>query len=101
MSALITVKFHGDVDTFRKAAAERADELLDVSSRGRSLGCLSHRFGVGDGYIVAIDEWTSAEDFEKFFNVPEMREFIVRMGASTDVPPEVTVAEAIDTADRF
>jgi quinol monooxygenase YgiN len=101
MSVLITVTFQGDVETFQKAAAEHADELAQVSQRGRENGCLHHRFGVGDGVVVAYDEWESAEHFDRFFNNPEMRDFTVKMGASADAPPEITITEAIATADQF
>lgn len=101
MSVLITVTYRGDIETFRKAAADHAEEVAEVSRRGRENGCLHHRFGVGDGFLVAYDEWDSAENFDRFFNNPEMRDFTVRMGASADARPEITITEAITTADQF
>lgn len=101
MSVLVTGKFHGDVDTFRKAVSERADDLADVASRARSAGCLHHRFGVGDGVVVLVDEWETAEGFEKFFSAPELQQLVAEMGASPDIPPDITISEAIATSDQF
>jgi quinol monooxygenase YgiN len=101
MSVLITITFQADVDKFQKAVVEHADELREVSNRGREMGALHHRFGVGDGVVTAYDEWESAAAFEKFFSAPEMQEFTVRMGASADAPPQITVTEALATADQF
>jgi quinol monooxygenase YgiN len=101
MSVLITITFRGDVEKFQKAVVEHSDELAEVSERGRNGGCLHHRFGVGDGVVVAYDEWESAGHFEKFFSTPDMREFTVRMGAVADEAPQIVVTEAISTADQF
>jgi quinol monooxygenase YgiN len=101
MSVLITGKFHGDVNTFRKAAAERADELAEVSAQARSAGCLHHRFGVGTDFVIIVDEWETAEAFDKFFNAPQLQALVAEMGASQDVAPEITITEAISTSDQF
>jgi quinol monooxygenase YgiN len=101
MSVLITVTFRGDVAKFQQAVVEHADELATVSERGRNGGCLHHRFGLGDGVVVAYDEWESAAHFEKFFSSPEMQEFTVRMGASAGEAPQVVVTEALSTVDQF
>jgi quinol monooxygenase YgiN len=101
MSVLITGKFRGDVDIFRKAVAERADELLEVSKQARSMGCLHHRFGVGENFVIIVDEWESAAAFDKFFSAPELQQLVAEMGASADVPPEITITEAIETSDQF
>jgi quinol monooxygenase YgiN len=101
MSVLVTGKFHGDVDTFRKAVSERADEIAQVADRARAAGCLHHRFGIGDGFVVLVDEWDTAEAFEKFFGAPELQQLVSEMGASPDVPPEIAISEAISTADQF
>jgi quinol monooxygenase YgiN len=101
MSVLVTGKFHGDVDTFRKSVAERSDELAEVARRARSAGCLHHRFGVTDDLVVVVDEWQTAEAFQSFFSAPDLQKLITEMGASSDVAPEITISEAISTADEF
>jgi hypothetical protein len=44
--------------------------------------------------VLAVDEWETAEQFEKFFGDPKMLEFIGSIGGDTSTPPEITVAEA-------
>ena len=66
----------------------------------RAAGGIHHRFGVGDGFVLVVDEWESAEHFEKFFSNPELQAFIGTLGAAP-VPPELIVAEAVASADQY
>jgi hypothetical protein len=61
MSVLITVKVTGDTAAFRQAVTERADEFAKIGESARGFGAIHHRFGVGDGYVLAVDEWESPE----------------------------------------
>jgi len=100
MSVLVVVKVSGDTDTFQKALADRADEFVAVKDRAIEKGAIHHRFGIGDGYVLAIDEWQTAEAFEEFFGDPRMQEFVGSIGADP-APPEITVCEAIPAPDEF
>ena len=100
MSVLVVVKVTGDTATFQKALAERADEFESVATRAKEAGAIHHRFGVGDGFVLAIDEWKTAEGFESFFGDPSMREFVSSIGASPG-PPEITVVGAVPSPDEF
>jgi quinol monooxygenase YgiN len=101
MSVLITVKLRGDVEKFRASLTERADDSDAIAERGRAAGAIHHRFGVGDGYVLVSDEWESPEQFEKFFGDPELQSFIGSVGGDTSTPPEITVAEAVESSDAF
>ncbi|HLY34850.1 MAG TPA: hypothetical protein VKQ07_09985 [Jatrophihabitantaceae bacterium] len=101
MSVLVTVKMNGDVDTFRRALSERSGEFVKISSRGRESGAVHHQFGIGDGYVLVVDEWDSAEQFQAFFSDPELQQFIGEVGGDTSAPPEITVVEAVASADKF
>ena len=100
MSVLIIAKFAGDTAKFRQALVDRADEMASVGEQGRSAGAIHHRFGVGDGFVVAVDEWQSVEHFEKFFSNPELQAFIGELGADPG-PPEMIIAEAVTSSDEF
>lgn len=100
MSVLVVVKVSGDTATFQKALADRADEFVAVGDRAKQVGAIHHRFGIGDGVVVAVDEWETAEAFEQFFGDPKMREFVASIGAAP-VPPEITISEAISSPDEF
>lgn len=100
MSVLVVGKFEGDTAKFHQALQERADEFAAFSERARSAGCIHHRFGIGDGHVVVIDEWGSAEQFQSFFGDPSLQEFIASTGAALS-PPELTFTEAMSTPDEF
>jgi len=67
---------------------------------GRAAGALHHRFAVGDGYVVVIDEWESMDHFEKFFSNPDLQGFIATIGADPG-PPEMLIGEAVSSPDEF
>jgi hypothetical protein len=100
MSVLIVAKFHGDTAKFRQSLKERADDYVKYAELGRAAGAIHHRFGVGDGYVVVVDEWQSADQFEQFMADPELQKFISETGASTG-PPEVWATEAVTSPDEF
>jgi quinol monooxygenase YgiN len=101
MSVLITVKVPGDTELFVKSVAERGDEFLAFVEKSQKAGAIHHRFGVGDGFVLVVDEWETVEGFQAFFGRPEIQAFIPTVGGDTSVPPEVTVTEAISSADEY
>ena len=101
MSVLITAKIPADVDIFTKSVQERGEDFTAVAERGKAAGAIHHQFGVGPDYVLVIDEWDSAEHFEAFFTAPDLQQFVAEVGGDTSVPPEITVATSIDSADRF
>src|SRR5262245_18164686 len=101
MSVLITLKMGGDTAKFRAALTSRGDEFTAIAERAKTVGAIHHRFGVGDGYVVVVDEWASAEQFEAFFTDPALQQFIGEVGGDTSQPPEITVSEAIESIDQF
>ena len=62
-------------------------------------GGIHHRFAVGDGFVLVVDEWQSVEHFQKFFANPDLQAIIAASGAARQ--PEITVAEAISTPDEY
>ena len=100
MSVLITATVPADPEAFRAFAAEHPDTLTAISERGRELGAIHHRFGLGDGQVLVIDEWDSAESFQSFFEGNEEIAAVMQaVGASG--PPQISVYEALETADQF
>jgi hypothetical protein len=100
MSVLITLKVFGDTDVFQAALTDRADEVKAIGDRAQGVGAIHHRFGIGDGFILVVDEWETAEQFEQFFGDPEMQAFVSSVGAAP-TPPEITVAQAVSSPDQF
>ncbi len=100
MSVLIIAKFQGDTAKFRQSLADRADEYAKIAEESKAVGGLHHRFGIGDGYVLVVDEWESVEQFEKFMANPDLQAFIGSVGAAPE-PPQVIIAEAVTSADQF
>jgi quinol monooxygenase YgiN len=80
-------------------SARSADFLESTSATAREAGCLHHQFAVGDGFVLIVDEWTSAEAFTSFFDNPQIAEAMAASGAQGE--PEITIGEAVDSSDRF
>ena len=99
MSVLIIGKFAGDTAVFRKTLTDRADDLVGISEQARAAGGIHHRFGVGDGFVVLVDEWESPQQFEQFFGRPDIQALVGEMGASG--PPEITIVEATATPSDY
>jgi hypothetical protein len=100
MSVIITTKIQGDTAKFRQSLTERADEYVKIAAEARAAGAIHHQFGIGDGFVYVVDEWGSPDQFQQFFSNPELQEFIGSVGGATG-PPEVTVCEAMTSADQF
>jgi hypothetical protein len=100
MSVLVTVKFPADTAAFRQALADRADEFAKITESAQAAGGIHHRFGVGDGFVLLVDEWETLGHFERFFGDPSLQAFIGTVGAAP-VPPEITVTEAIASPDQY
>jgi quinol monooxygenase YgiN len=100
MSVLVIVKIAGDTAKFRQALADRGDEFVKIAESSRAAGALHHQFGLGDGFVLVVDEWESAEQFQQFFSDPSLHAFIASVGAAP-APPEITVSEASGSPDKF
>jgi quinol monooxygenase YgiN len=100
MSVLIIAKFQGDTAKFRQSLTERADEFAKIAEASKAVGGLHHQFGIGDGFVLVVDEWESVEDFGKFMANPDLQAFIGQVGGAPE-PPEVIVAEAVTSPDQF
>jgi hypothetical protein len=100
MSVLVTMRVSGDTDKFREFVASEPDRLRKIADEARASGCIHHRFGVGEGYVIVVDEWESADAFQQFFttnaDIPD-----VMRDAGAQGEPEFDFTDAIETADQF
>ena len=101
MSVIIATKVFGDTSVFATSLVERADEYRQWGERGRAAGAIHHQFGLGDGFVLVVDEWESTEAFQIFFGDPEIQAFIGSVGGDPGVAPEITVGESVDSADKY
>ncbi len=100
MSVIVVAKIQADTAKFQQALGDRSEEFAKIADTARTQGAIHHRFGVGDGFIMVVDEWETAGHFEQFFAEPALQAFIASAGAAP-VPPEVTIAAAITSSDQF
>ena len=100
MSVLVIGKFQGDTAVFRQAVAERGEEFAKIAEAAKAAGGIHHRFAIGDGFVLIVDEWESPAAFERFFSDPSLQAFIGTVGAAP-APPEVTIGEAVASADQY
>jgi hypothetical protein len=100
MSVLVIGKFQGDTATFRQALSGRAGEFVKYADAARAAGGVHHRFGVGDGCVIVVDEWESVEHFQQFYSNPDLQAFIGSIGADP-APPEMIIAEAVASPDQY
>jgi hypothetical protein len=100
MGVLVIGKFQGDTAAFRQALSDRAGEFVKYADMARAAGGVHHRFGVGDGFVIIVDEWESVEHFQQFFSNPELQAFIGSVGA-VPAPPEMIIAEAVTSPDQY
>jgi heme-degrading monooxygenase HmoA len=100
MSVVLTMKVPGDTEKFRSFISSEASRLTGIADSARAGGCIHHRFAIGDGYVLVVDEWESAEAFQKFFQDNEQIAEVMRE-AGAQGEPEFEFAEAVDSADQF
>ena len=67
MSVLVTMRVVGDTDQFRRFISTDADFMRRLAEDAKAEGAIHHRFGIGDGFVVVVDEWESTEAFRRFF----------------------------------
>ena len=98
MSVLITQRVPGDTDQFRRFI-EDEERLAGYAERAKAAGAIHHRFAIGDGFVLVVDEWGSADQYERFIGELVAEGVFADAGARGE--PEVIVAEAVTTADQF
>jgi heme-degrading monooxygenase HmoA len=93
------MRVSGDVAKFRTTLDSEPDRFRSIADAAKAAGAIHHRFGVGDDFVVIVDEWQTAEAFQTFFQTPEIAQIMADSGAQGE--PEITVTEAISSPDQF
>jgi hypothetical protein len=96
MSVLVIAKIQADTAKFRQSLTDRAGEYQKITESAQTQGAIHHRFGVGDGFVLVVDEWNTLEHFQQFFSNPDLQVFIGSVGGHPG-PPELIVSEAVTT----
>jgi heme-degrading monooxygenase HmoA len=101
MSVTVTIRIPvSDVAKAIEGLHGHATLLEEVSASTRGKGALHHRFVAGDGELMVIDEWETAEQFKSFFEGnPQVAEVMTEVGMTG--PPTVSVFASVDGPGHF
>jgi heme-degrading monooxygenase HmoA len=99
MSVLMVLRVPGDPAKLEEYAAANSEQLKAIAEDGRSKGAVHHRFFGGDGEIVVVDEWDSAESFQGFFESQQEIPKIMQEVATGE--PQISFYRPLDTGDDF
>jgi heme-degrading monooxygenase HmoA len=100
MSVIVSTRINGDGEAFRKFTETRNQELVALMDDAKAKGCLGHRHAIGDGFVLVVDEWESAEAFNDFFEGNEAIASIMS-GYDAKGEPEILIGEKLDSPDTF
>jgi hypothetical protein len=101
VSVLVTLRINGDTEQFRRFMETEPERFAEIAPDAKAAGAIHHRFGIGDGYVLVVDEWESAEAFLGFFRSNEKVPAIMRDAGAAQEEPEILFAEAISSPDEF
>ena len=82
----------GDTTTFESFMSANVDRVVELTAKAKAAGCTGHRFAVGEGEVVVVDEWGSADQFQSFISAPDIQAVMGEMGARGE--PQITFADA-------
>jgi hypothetical protein len=98
MSVVVTIRIAvSDVAKAIEGLHESAVFFEEIAASTRDAGMIHHRFVSGDGELLVIDEWETAEQFQSFFEGnPKVAEVMASIGMTG--APEISVYGSIDVA---
>jgi hypothetical protein len=92
VSVLVVMTVPGDTATFEAFVAANRDLVMELTEKAKAGGCRRHQFAIGDGEVLVVDEWETAEQFQTFISSPEIQEVLGQMGAQGE--PRITIGDA-------
>jgi heme-degrading monooxygenase HmoA len=100
MSVLMVMPVQVEPSRFEEMAANNRDTMKAISERGKQAGAIHHHFYAGDGKVIIVDEWDSAESFQSFFeSETEIPQLMAEAGVQES--PEPRFYTAVDVGDEF
>jgi heme-degrading monooxygenase HmoA len=102
MSVMMGLRLDVDPERMLEALTSDRERLLAISARAKQEGALHHRFfaNVDGTEALVVDEWESAEAFQRFFAASEdVRQMMEEAGLRGE--PELKFWRELDTPDKF
>ena len=92
MGVLIVMTVPADTAQFESFVAGNEKLVEDLTEKAKAGGCTGHTFAVGEGQVIVVDQWETAEQFQAFIGSPEIQQVLGQMGATGE--PQITVGAA-------
>jgi hypothetical protein len=89
---MVVMTAPADTEKFEAYMAANSARISEISESAKAAGSTGHRFAVGDGQIVVVDFWDSAEQFQTFISNEAVQSVMGEMGVLGE--PVVTIANA-------
>jgi hypothetical protein len=101
MSVIVFARFPvPDVARALAALNENGTLLEEITDDTKKLGAIHHLFATGEGELIVIDEWDTAEHFNAFFGGnPKVEKVTTAVGVQG--PPTIEVFEKGDAPGTF
>jgi hypothetical protein len=100
MSVKMILRIPVDPAAMQRAAGEN-DAFLGIAQHARENGAIHHEFWAGNGEVLAVDEWESAEAFQAFWDNQgqNIGQLMAAAQASEPAPPDFY--EKMSLGDEF
>ena len=96
---LVTMRVEADMQRLRCFLMDDPERLQEFARSAHAAGAIHHRFGLGDGYFVVVDEWESVESFESFMSGNEIPAILRDSGAQS--APVIDITEVVISPDQL
>ena len=101
MSVFMMLQVEGDPGRLADVMSD-AGRWESINARAKENGAIHHRFlaSAEGGTVAVLDEWESAEGFQRFFeSSPEIPQMMAEAGVTAQ--PRVQIWHPVDTPDAF
>ena len=101
MSVTVILRFPvSDVAKAVEGLSAHASLLEKITESNKNSGNVHHRFFTGDGELIVLDEWETAEQFQSFFEGnADVQQVVSAVGVTG--PPTVSVLSPVDVPGTF
>ena len=101
MSVTVIARFPvADIEKAVAALQASAALLEEITEDTKGAGIIHHTFVAGDGELVVIDEWETAEKFQSFFDGNPKVAKITELAGVTG-PPALAIYNEVDAPGRI
>jgi hypothetical protein len=97
VSVIVTVTVKVDPEALRGLFVSKREVFTGLVDEAKAAGALHHRITAGDGEVMILDEWETAEGFYQFFG-GQAEIGALMQEAGVQEPPDIRVWQQMDDA---